>query len=376
MNLDLSEEQEMLQRIARDFLANECPKELVRGMEEDEKGYSPELWRKMADLGWMGLVLPDEYGGMGGSFLDMAILLEEMGRALVPGPFLSTVLGAFTILRDGSEEQKGDILPQVAQGEAILAIAVTEPFARFDARGISLQAAADRDEFVLSGTKLFISDAHVADWLLVAARTREGATPEEGITAFLVDGKSAGIACTPLITIAGDKQFEVVFDKVRVPARNVLGEVDRGWEMVERLLELGAVGKAAEMVGGTQQVLEMTNAYVKERVQYERPIGVHQAIQHALAEVFIQVNLGRSLVYEAAWKVDEGLLAGVEAAMAKGWMSDTYRQATNSGVRLHGGIGTSLDHDMGLYYRRAKAAELAFGDADFQREMVAERLGF
>ncbi|MDO8473725.1 MAG: acyl-CoA dehydrogenase family protein, partial [Dehalococcoidia bacterium] len=210
MNLSMSEEQEMLRKMARDFLTNECPKKLVREMEEDPNGYVPELWKKMAELGWMGIALPEQFGGGGGSFLDLGILLEEMGRACLPGPFFSTVvLGAMTLMDAGSEEQKKSILPQVASGKAILTLALTEPSATWQASGVKLDATMKGDAFVLNGTKLFVPDANVADWLICVARTGHGKKPEDGITLFLVDARSPGIKCNALKTIASDNQCEV-----------------------------------------------------------------------------------------------------------------------------------------------------------------------
>ncbi|MEW6034570.1 MAG: acyl-CoA dehydrogenase family protein [Chloroflexota bacterium] len=376
MNLALSEEQEMLRKMARDFLANECPKKLVREMEGDEKGYSPELWKKMAELGWMGLVLPEEYGGGAGTFLDLAILLEEMGRACLPGPFFSTVvLGALTLVDAGSEEQKRKLLPQVAAGKAILTLALTEPSATWNAGGVTLKAVHEGDHYLLSGTKLFVPDAHVADRLIVVARTGGGKKPEEGITLFLVDARSPGIRFEVLKTIASDKQCEVAFDKVKVAAEDVVGKVGQGWEVVEKVLRRAAVAKCAEMVGGAQQVLEMTVQYAKDRVQFERPIGSFQAIQHHCANMVTDVDGARLIAYEAAWLVSEGLPCAKEVAMAKAWVSDAYRRVVVLGHQVHGGVGFTKDHDMELYYRRAKAGELAYGDGDHHREVVAAELG-
>jgi len=213
MNLDFTEEQEMLRTTARDFLTKECPKALVREMEEDEKGYSLELWRKMAELGWMGLVLPEEYDGMGMEFMDLIILFEEIGRNILPGPFFSTVvLGGLPILAAGTKEQKEEFLPKAASGEMILTLALTEPSARYDAAGVATTAVAQDDSFVLNGTKLFVENAHIADYMICVARTKEGASPEEGITLFLVDAKSPGIKCEVVPTIALDKLCEVVLE--------------------------------------------------------------------------------------------------------------------------------------------------------------------
>ena len=376
MDLGLSEEQEMLRTSARDFLQKECPKQLVKQLDESDEGYSPELWRKMAELGWMGLVLPEEYGGSGGSFLDLVVLLEEMGYNILPGPFFSTVvLGGLSILAAGNEKQKKEFLPKVANGEIILTLALTEPNAKYDAASVKTKAVARNGEYVISGTKLFVLDANVADYLLCVARTKQGVKPEDGITIFLVDAKSPGVKCTLLKTLARDKQCEIIFDNVNVPKDNVLGEVDRGWPVVESILQKAAVAKCSEMVGGAQASLEMAVSYAKERVQFNRPIGSFQAIQHYCANMVTDVDGSRFVTYRAAWKISEGIPATMDVAVAKAWTSEAYGRVTLLGHQIFGAIGFTMDHDMHLYYRRAKAGEIMFGDGDFQRAVVAQELG-
>lgn len=375
MDLSLSEEQEMLKKMARDFLTKECPKTLVKEMAKDEKGYTPELWRKMGELGWMGLVLPEKYGGGGASFLDLCILLEEMGRACLPGPFFSSaVVATYAILEAASEEQKKDLLSRMANGSIIATLALTEPSARWTADGVELKATLDKDGYVLEGTKLFVLDANVADYFIVAARTKKGAKPEDGVSLFLVGAKSPGISVTLLKTIAGDKQCEVAFNRVKVPASGLLGKKDEGWKYIEKVLEKATVAKCSEMVGGAQQVLEMTVQYAKDRVQFGRPIGSFQAIQHHCANMVTDVDGSRFITYQAAWMLSEALPATKEVAMAKAWVSEAFRRVTALGHQIHGGVGFIEDHDMPLYYKRAKAWELAFGDADFHREVVAKAL--
>ncbi len=376
MDLGFSEEQEMLRTTARDFLDNECPKSLVKEMAEDEKGYTTELWKEMAELGWMGLTIPEEYDGMGMTFLDLVILLEEMGRACLPGPFFSTVvLGGYTILEAGSEEQKKELLPKISAGDLILTLALTEPSGSYEPDAITVKATPKNGEYVISGTKLFVPDANVADYLICVARTKEGASPEDGITLFLVDAKGPGITTTLLKTIAGDKQCEVVFEDVKVPKGNILGELDKGWGVVEKVLAKATVALCAQMVGGAQAALEMSVNYAKERVQFGRPIGSFQAIQHYCANMLTDVDGSKFITYEAAWKISEGLPATMEVSMAKAWVSEAYRRVTLLGHQIHGGIGFCMDHDMPLYFKRSKAAEPTFGDADFHREMVAKQLG-
>jgi len=376
MNLDFTEEQEMLRTSARDFLSTECPKTVVRELEESEEGYSKEMWKKMADLGWIGLVLPEEYGGTGGEFMDLIVLLEEMGRNILPSPFFSTVvLCSLPILEYGTEEQKKEFLPKISNGEIIMSLALAEPSATYNASGITVKASLQGDEYVISGTKLFVHDAHIADYLLVATRTTEGANPQEGITLLLVDAKSPGVKSSVVPTAALDKQCEVIFEDVKVPRKNMLGVPNQGWDIVKRLLEQATVAKCAEMLGGGQAALEMSNSYAKERVQYGRLIGDFQTIQNYLANMWIDMETSRNITYEAVWMVGEKLPCTKEVSIAKAWVSEAFKFITERGVQIHGAIGMTRDHDMGLYYRRAWAWDVVFGDADFHRDIVAQQLG-
>lgn len=376
MDLGLSEEQEMLKTSARDFLQKECPKKLVKQLDESDEGYSPELWQKIAGLGWLGLMFPDEYGGSGGSFLDLVVLLEEMGYNILPGPFFSTVvLGGSTILAAGNKEQKRELLPGIASGEIILTLALTEPSVGYDASSVKTTAVAHNGEYVINGTKLFVPDANVADLLLCVARTKEAENPEDGITIFLVDAKSPGIECTLLKTLARDKQCEVLFNNASVPKENILGELDQGWPVVQDALQKATVAKCAEMVGGAQAALDMAIAYAKERIQFNRPIGSFQAIQHYCANMVSDVDGSRFVTYKAAWKVSEGLPATMDVAVAKAWTSEAYRRVTLLAHQIFGAIGFTMDHDLHLYYRRAKASEMMFGDSAFQRAIVSRELG-
>ena len=373
MDLGLDEAQQMLKNSARAFLEAECPDTYVREMEQDERGFTPELWQKMAEQGWLGLIIPEKYGGVGLSFLDLAILLEEMGKAMLPGPFFSTVVMAgMTVLDAGSEEQKQEFLPRIAEGQLILTLALTEPSARWDAVGVETVAEAKGDGYVINGTKLFVPNANVSDYLIVAARTGQG---EEDISLFLVPRDTDGISQTMLKTIALDKQSEVAFDNVTVPSSALLGEVSKGWETIRKVLQWGAVGKCAEMVGGGQEVLDMTVEYAQQRVQFGRPIGSFQAVQHHCANMATDVEGTRYITYQAAWRLSEGLPAEREVAITKAWVSEAYRRVCALGHQCHGAIGFTKEHNMQLYSRRAKAAELAFGDTDLHLETVAEAIG-
>ncbi len=376
MDLGFTEEQEILKKSAHNFLARECPKKLVKELDEGETGLSLELWKKMADLGWMGSILPEEYGGSGGNYLDLIVLLEEMGYNLLPGPFFSTmVLGALPILSAGTEKQKELYLPAIAGGEKIFTMALTEVSGKYDAASVAVKATPAGDGYVINGLKLFVPDAHLADYILCVARTKEGADPEDGITLFIVDGQAPGIKTTLLKTLARDKQTEVVFEQVKVGKDNILGGLDCGWPVVKEALEKAAVAKAAELVGHSQAALEMAVNYAKERVQFGRPIGSFQAIQHYCANMLSDVDSARFITYEAAWMISEGLEATKQAAMAKAWVGDATRRVTLLAHQIFGAIGFTMEFDIHLYYRRALAGSQAFGDSDYQREIVATAVG-
>ena len=375
MEIELSEEQQMLKKMASDFLTDKCPATLVKQMMDDERGYPPDLWREIADLGWLGLAFPANYGGEDGSFLDLVILLEEMGRVCFPGPFFSTVmLGGLPILYAGNEEQKKGALPKICKGELLATLALTEPDVRFNPSGVTLKAIPDNGSFTLSGNKLFVPDAHIADLIICVARTSEARETDSGITMFLVDSKSPGLEHNLLKTVDGSKQCELIFREVRVPGENVLGKMDNGWGVVQRILELAAVAKCAEMLGGAQKVLEMTVQYTKERHQFGHPIGSFQAIQHHCANMVTDVDGMRLTTYQAAWMLSENLPCRKEASIAKAWAGDAFKRVTLLGVKIHGGVAFMEDHDVSLHYKKSLASEPLFGNAAFHRYVVSQEL--
>ena len=377
MDFGLSEEQVMLKTSARDFLETECPKRLVRQMIVDDLGYSPELWKKMADLGWQGLIIPEEYGGVGSSFLDLSVLLEEMGRALVPGPFVSTVVHCGRpIMAYGTEEQKQRFLPGIANGELIMSLAYVEANGGLDAKDIATSASRSGGDFLINGKKLFVEDANISDYILCAARTSSASGESEGLTLFLVDARAEGVAVRVLKTMTGAKLCEVVFDDVEVPPTAVLGDVDNGWPVLSRILAEAEVAESAWMTGGARWVLETSIQYACTRIQFGVPIGSFQAIQHKCANMAVEVEGATSAVYYAAWAVsDNDPQLTLAASIAKAWCSDAYKHAALEGIQIHGGIGYTWDHDMHLYLKRAKASEVSFGDADYHRERVARMIG-
>jgi len=373
MNLDFNEAQEMLRTSAKDFLSKECPKTKVREIEESDSGHDADLWKKMADLGWLGLALPEEYGGTGGDLLDLVIVLEEMGRNVLPGPFFSTVVDcSLAILQYGNDDQKKELLPKIAEGTIVMSLAILEPEGSYNPKGVMLQAKAEGDNYVLNGTKLFVFNANVADQLLVITRT---SSAQDGLTAMIVDAKSSGIKIDEVPTTGFDKQCEVAFSNVSVPKKNVLGQVDKGKEVVDSIMEISAVMKSAEMLGGCEASVEMATAYAKERVQYGRPIGHFQVIQHYLVNMYMYTELIRNMVYQAGWMLSANVPCAAEISVLKAFASDSFKYVSERGVQVHGGIGTTRDHDMGLYYRRAWAWDHLYGNAAMHRDKIATLLG-
>jgi len=376
MDFSFTEEQDMLRILARDFLAKECPKAKVREMDKDERGYDPQMWHSMAELGWMGLIFPEEYGGMGASFMDLVILMEEMGKNILPGPFFSTIaLCALPLLEYGSSKQKTKFLPQIAKGEAIWTFALAESSGRYKASEVKLRAVLKGTNYVLQGYKLFVTDAHIADYILVVGRTREGERPDDGITLFIVDARGPNVKMEVIPTIGGDRQFKISFDRVAVPKDNILGKIGNGWDVLDFILQRAAVLKCAEMSGACQAVLDMTSSYARERIQFDRPIGSFQAIQHKLADMLIDVEAVQYLLYQAAWGISVGSPSPWQISAAKAKANEAYQRICIEAIAAHGAIGYTMDHDIGLYYRRVKAAQFVAGDTDLHREVIASELG-
>jgi alkylation response protein AidB-like acyl-CoA dehydrogenase len=361
MDFSLTQAQQMLKQSAREFLEKECPRSLVRALESDPLGYSPELWKKMAELGWLGLVFPEEHGGSGGDFLDLALLLEEMGYALVPGPFFSTVvLFGLAVLEAASPEQKSRILPALCRGELIGTAALdTNAPVRFTKR---------KDKYILTGEYGFVPSAHIASAVLVSAARR-------GQRAlFLLSMPTGRVEVKPLKTLSGDKLCCVRLSDVEIDEDWVIGEVGEGRARAERGLGRAAVGACAMMVGGMQAVLGMTVAYVKERTSFGKPIGSYQAIQHHCADMNTYMDTSRFLTYQAAWRIAKGLPAAREVHMAKAYASKAYQRVCLLAHQCHGAMGFSYEHDLQLYTRRAKALEMMYGDASHHLQQAASGL--
>ena len=374
MDIGFTEEQELLRETARKFLDAECDTRFVRARMAEPAAVTAEFWGKLAEQGWLGIVYPEAVGGSGLGLVDLVVLMEEMGRRVMPGPFVSSVLlGGAAIMEAGNPVQQAEWLPQIAAGEKKVALAWTEPALRWDAAGVTLPAREAGGGFTLSGTKLFVGDAHLADILVVAARTRDGSTMEDGVTLFLVPRKAPGVAVAPLPTIDETrKSCEVRFDNVAVPGTALLGELHAGWAPLSRVVVRATVALCAEMCGGAQRVLDMTVEYAKLRVAFGKPIGSYQGVKHQAADMLVALENAKSLTYYAAWALDESEPdAALAVSMAKAAASDMARRVAGTGIQLHGGIGMTWEHDLQLYYKRARACEVAFGDAAWHRERVA-----
>jgi alkylation response protein AidB-like acyl-CoA dehydrogenase len=375
VNFAFSDEQEQLRDAVRRFLEAKSPSTEVRRLMETTEGYDPAVWNQMAnELGLQSLHIPEEYGGQGFTFVELGIVLEEMGRVLLAAPYFSTVvLAADAIMNAGTPEQQADLLPGIASGETIAALAFTEPNGKWDASGITMEATPAGDGYTLDGTKMFVIDGHTANLIVVAARLA-GTTGEDGISLFSVTADAAGLTRTPLATMDQTrKQAKLEFSGV---VAHPLGEPGAGWPALSKTLDQAAAGLANEMVGGAQRVLDMSVEYAKVRVQFGRPIGSFQAIKHKCADMLLEVESGKSAAYYAAWAAAEDSdELPVAASLAKAYCSDAYFHAAAENIQIHGGIGFTWEHDAHLYFKRAKSSEILLGDATYHRELLAQRIG-
>ena len=361
MDLTLTEDQELIQATARELLGARAASAGARAMRDDPAGHSAGLWKEMVELGWMGLAVPESYGGVGAGFLEVCLLVEEMGRSLVPSPFLSTVVCCgLPIATFGTEEQKAQWLGAIARGRVMTAVP-----GRWDRPGIDVAATEAADGVVLNGTALFVPYAHVADDLLVVARLGDGPA------VYLVDAAAPGIAREPLTVIGIDRPYRVGFDEVPVPGDRVLAG---GAAVADAIVAYGTAATCAEMVGAAQRVLDMTVEYATHREQFGRPIGAFQAVQHHCADMAMDVLTSRFIAYEAIWRLSAGLAATTEVSMAKAWVSEAAQRVCARGHQVHGAIGFTAEHDLHLFAQHVTAAALTFGDGDHHWEQLARGL--
>jgi len=370
MDLDFTMEQKMLKNSAEEFLAKECPYSHVKELEETEEGYSPKLWQKMTELGWLGVLFPEQYDGYGGQFMDLVIVQEAIGGALFPSPFFSTVIQCgLLILEGGTEKQKKDLLPQIANGKLIMALALYEADGSYLFEDMHMKAETDRDDYLLTGTKLFVMDANITDKLIVAARTGDGV-----LNLFLVDGSNPGLVISKMPTIGKDNNCEVVLKGVRVSKDNIIGTPENSEALLKRIILKASVAKAAEMVGGCKACIDMTANYAKQREQYSQPIGGFQVIQHYLANMLLEYDTCYNYLYRVAWMMDENGDFEADASALKACVNESYKFISERAIQIHGGIGTTREGDIGLFYRKAKAFEYICGDTEFHFENVIQEL--
>ena len=374
MDILPTEEEQLLKNAAREYLEAEVSTALVREMELDENGYPPALWRQMAELGWLGLAIPEEYGGQGLPLTYLGMVMEELGRVLAPVPFHSTMTAALTIAESGTEAQKRDLLPAVCSGDMVMTWAVIERDPRLVPSAIAEQAQPDGDGWVLSGIKMFVDNFNVSRRCLVAVRTAPASEANEGVSLFLVDPNGVGVTHTPLVTLAKDKQSKVSFDGVRVSNADLVGELDQGWPIVERMLERATALLCCQMVGATRKDAELAIDYAKNRVAFGRPIGSFQSIQHMCADMLLFTDGAQLLSYEALWKMDNGLPATVEVSQAKAFANEKCEAVVRQSQVIHGGIGFMMEFDLHLWLRRVSAWTMRLGTTFDHRAKIASAL--
>ena len=373
MDYQFSQEQEMFRKSVYDFLQKECPPAMVRNVVEKGEDYPWELYRKMAELGWLQLLIPENYGGMGGNWVDVAIFYEEAGRVLLPSPhFTSAVLGAEAILALGNEEQKKRYLHQIASGDLILTLALSEVEATSDLKMVTTSAVAQDNTYVINGTKLFILDGEYADWFITAAKL---GPPDTGITLFMISKNSVGLRCIPLnsLLFSGLKLSQVNYEGVNVTRENILGDIGKG-ESITEVVDKGKIATCAEMVGGAERALEMTIEHTGQRQQFDVSISSFQALQHRMADMALAIEGTRWLIYYVAWLQSQGLPCARERAMAQLQTGETYEKVAAEATQMHGGVGIMREHDMTLYYSRAKATKVILGYPEDIRETIVQSL--
>lgn len=375
MDVNLSDEQQMMVDSAWEFLRDACPLATVRDWEKLPDRYPRKIWARMAEMGWTGAIYPEEFGGMGLSNLDMSLLMREMGRVALPSPILTTVLLAGrAILAGGSEAQKQRILPEIAAGRTLLSFALTEASAQPDAATVKTRAQAAGGGYVLNGTKHFVEFAEQAERMLVVARTRDSTDPTQGLTMFLVDARAPGIEYVPLHTLALQPQARVVLKDVRAAGADVVGPVDRAWEILDPILQAATAIVCSYMTGIAEGAHELAVSYSKERVQYGQPIGAFQAIQNYLATAWAKNTMGEYLGYYAAWLLDQGIPGREAVSTAKAFVGYAAVESTQLATQLHGGLGATADARTTPFLRWAKQLQQTLGNCQFHEKVVAAEI--
>jgi alkylation response protein AidB-like acyl-CoA dehydrogenase len=369
LNLDFTEEQEMLRDMVRGVCSQHASHDVVREMEDDPKGYPVGLWEQLGELDLLGIVIPEAFGGSGMSMLDAVVVYEEFGRALAPLPhFVSCVVSAAALVHGGTEEQQQAWLPKIASGEAIVTPAWNEPDNGFGPRGIEMRAEADGDSFVLSGTKFHVAFASSADRLIVLARTGDDETDVE---LFLVDPTAAGITSSQRMTLASDTQYRLDFDGVRVASTDRIGAAGTGWSTWTKVMSEAMILAAAQANGGCDYALEVTVQYSKDREQFDKPLGAFQALSHYMADAATALDGSRMLNYEAAWAHEAGRDLSKLSPMSKMFACNGYRDTTAMAQQIFGGVGFTMEYEIQMYFRRAKQLQISWNDTRRCEDLIA-----
>ncbi len=373
MDFDFTREQVMLRDVTREVLARESPASAVRRWMEDDRGYDPELWHRLAETGLLGIAVDEAHGGQGLGMVELALVLDEMGRGAYPGPyFASSVLAAGLLMDCGDATPQGLYLTGLADGSLVGTVAISDDGLSWGPSGVTLSARADGDEFVLAGAKRFIPWSHVADVVLVAARSRRDDDPTHGITIFAVERGTPGVTIVPHRSIdRTSRSADVSFDGARLGRESIVCGLDMGWPLVESTLARAAIGASADMLGAARRCLQMSVEYAKIRQQFGQQIGAFQAIKHMCADMLLEVENAHAATYYAAWALDAGAPdAGLAASVAKSYVNEGARKVCGSAVQVHGGIGFTWDYDLHLYFKRAKGLEPLYGNTEFHREQI------
>ncbi|MAU24072.1 MAG: acyl-CoA dehydrogenase family protein [Dehalococcoidia bacterium] len=372
MDLGLSEIQKMLQESSRNYLEENCTMDFIRAMESDEIGVTEEIWKNMAEMGWLGLMIPEEYGGSGFKFEDMSILLEEMGRVGLSGPFFSSaVIGVQALLLSGNDKQKKEILSKVASGEIKLSLAFNESIGSFDESEIvNTLSTKNKDGWTINGEKLFVSDAKSSDYFIVASKSENN----EGISLFLIPSDSEGIKIEKMESIGGDKIYKVKFQEIKLDEGQLLGDENKGWDVLSSVFSYGAAGKSSEMSGAANKVMDMTLDYIKDRKQFDRPIGSFQAVQHHAADMAILTKVSTQFARKAAWKLSNTEDSSLDVNRSKAYVSKSFHDICQISHQLHGAIGYTWDYNLQVFTRKMQHQKLSFGDSDYHHKKISNQL--
>ncbi len=372
MDLGLSEIQKMLQESSRSYLEENCTMDFIRAMETDDIGISDEIWKNMAEMGWLGLMIPEEYGGSGFNFEDMSILLEEMGRVCLSGPFFSTaVIGVQALLLSGDETQKNEILSKISTGKLKISLAFNESTGSFDESEINNTVTTKiKDGWTLNGEKLFVNDAKSADYFVVASKSENS----QGLSLFLVPANSEGIEIEKMDSIGGDKIYKIKFSEIKLDDAQLLGQEGDAWNTLSEVFNYGAAGKSSEMSGAASKVMDMTLDYIKDRKQFDRPIGSFQAVQHHAADMAILTKVSTQFARKAAWKLSNSEESILDVNRSKAYVSKAFHDICQISHQLHGAIGYTWDYDLQVYTRKMQHQKLSFGDSNFHQKNISNLL--